>query len=218
MDRALSDDAARVRSALIAKELPPSAFADALHAVAVDARDAWLDRVLDIDAVIDDGPLLPRGCAPYLPCGVETLLRVIEHAPVRASDVFVDVGAGISRATTFVHLMTGASAIGLEIQPALVSAGSSLTHGLSASRIASVQGDAASLAGRIVTGSVFFLYCPFGGERLDQLLSALEPIAHTRIIRVCCVDLMLPERPWLRLRAQPSTELAIYESTVEIAG
>lgn len=214
MNEALRIDAARVRQLLISGPMLPDAFAAALYDVPRVDRDAWFDSVLGMSELPDDGPQLPAGCAPYLPCSVETLLRVIEHAQIDASDVFVDVGAGPARATTFVHLMSGAAAIGLEIQPALVSAGSDLTTRLNASRIATVHGDATRLAGRMVTGTVFFLYCPFSGARLDQLLAELEPIAAARPIRLCCVDLMLPRRDWFELELQPSEELAIYRSTL----
>lgn len=214
MDEALRIDAARVRLLLTSGPLAPEAFAAALRDVPRIDRDAWLDSVLGIDELPDDGPQLPMGCAPYLPCGVETLLRAIEHANITASDVFVDVGAGLARTTTFVHLMTGASAIGLEIQPALVSASSDLTARLNTTRIATVHGDAARMAGLMVIGTVFFLYCPFSGERLERLLADLEPVARTRTIRLCCVDLMLPERAWFELESQPSEELAIYRSTL----
>jgi hypothetical protein len=59
---------------------------------------------------------------------------------------------------------------------------------------------------------VFFLYCPFSGARLDKLLTCLEPIAHTRPIRICCVDLPLPPRDWLTLASSPSPALAIYRA------
>lgn len=214
MNDALRIDAARMRERLMRGPLSPATFAAALMVVPRIDRDAWLDCVLGIDELPDDGPQLPTGCAPYLPCGVETLLGAIEHANIDGSDVFVDVGAGLARATTLVHLMTGAAAIGLEIQAALVSASSDLTARLNMARIATVHGDAARMAGFMTIGTVFFLYCPFSGERLERLLAALEPIARIRTIRLCCVDLVLPARPWFRLVSQPSAELAIYESTL----
>ena len=116
-------------------------------------------------------------------------------------------------ATTLVHLLTGAPAIGLEIQGALVRASRELTTRMMLSRLSFIEGDAAQLTGFIVIGSVFFLYCPFSGERLNRVLAELEPIAHTRPIRVCCVDLPLPPCPWLTLAAQPSSDVAIYRST-----
>ena len=90
------------------------------------ARDAWVDLALGLEAIAEDGPDLPRGCVPYLPCSVDALLRLIEHAPVGAGDVFVDVGSGLGRAAALVHLLTGAPAIGVEVQPAHVAASRAL--------------------------------------------------------------------------------------------
>lgn len=206
--------AERIRALFSTAPLTPAAFRAALMSVPPADRDAWLDLVFGLDALPDDGPELPRGCAPYLPCSVDALLRMVEHAGVSASDVFVDVGSGVGRAAALVHLLTGASAIGLEIQPALVQAARDLTTRLHVTRVAPVQGDAAELAGYIAIGSVFFLYCPFGGERLEKVVDDLEAIARTREIRVCCVDLPLPPRPWLALATPPNRDLAVYRSTL----
>jgi hypothetical protein len=59
---------------------------------------------------------------------------------------------------------------------------------------------------------VFFLYCPFGGDRLAKLVAELEPIARTRALTICCVDLRLPPQPWLMLERPRSAGLAIYRS------
>jgi hypothetical protein len=85
---------------------------------------------------------------------------------------------------------------------------------LNAERFSPIQGDAAQLTGSITIGSVFFLYCPFSGDRLEKLLDDLESIARTRPIRVCCVDLPLPPRPWLTFAAPPSGDLTVYRSTL----
>jgi SAM-dependent methyltransferase len=189
----------------------PSLFRAALAAVPPGARDAWVDRAFGLDGLPADDPALPSGCVPYLPCSVDTLL-LLEHASVRASDVFVDVGSGMGRAAALVHLLTGARAIGLEIQPALVAAARALAARLSLTELSFVEGDAIENAPALDPGSVFFLYCPFSGARLDRLLTCLEPIARARPIRICCVDLPLPPRDWLTLASSPSPALAIYQS------
>ena len=160
----------------------------------------------------DDGPDLPRGCVPYVPCSVDALLRMVERAGVSSSDVFVDIGAGLGRAAAFVHLLTGAGAIGIEIQAGLVRAARDLATRLGAPRVACIEGDAARLAGFVTIGSVFFLYCPFSGDRLTKVLAGLESIARTRVIRVCCVDLPLPSCPWPAPEPPRSGDLAIYRS------
>jgi predicted RNA methylase len=173
-------------------------------------RDRWVDAVLGLGEIPDDEPELPQGCVPYLPCPVEVLLRAVDETPIGASDVFVDVGSGLGRAAMVVHLLTGAGAIGIEVQPALAGASRELAARLNLSRVSCFGGDAAALA--IPTGSVFFLYCPFGGERLAKVLADLEAVARTRTIRVCAVDLPLPPCRWLTLQGQPLGSLAIHRS------
>lgn len=214
MQAAHRRSADRIRSRLSSAAASPARFRAALTQVPPGERDAWVDRVLDLDGIPADGPELPRGCVPYLPCPVDALLRMVEQAGVKASDVFVDLGSGVGRAAALVHLLTGAAAIGIEVQPALVRAARDLATRLKALRFSPIEGDAARLAGLIGIGSIFFLYCPFSGARLENVLDDLEPIAHTREIRVCSVDLPLPPRPWLTLAAPPSDDLAVYRSTL----
>jgi SAM-dependent methyltransferase len=190
----------------------PAAFRAALLAVPVGERDAWVDLVLGLDDLPADGPALPAGGVPYLPCPVDLLLRMVDEAPVRSTDVFVDVGAGPGRAIALVHLLTGAGAVGLEIQPELARAADALTARLGLSRVRCIEGDAAAVAAFMVIGSVFFLYCPFSGVRLAKVLDDLEPIARTRPLRVCCVHLPLPGRPWLTPVPGRGGELEIYSS------
>jgi hypothetical protein len=175
-------------------------------------RDAWVDGVLGLELPAD-GASLPRGCVPYLPAPIEALMQIAEHASVQADDVFVDIGSGVGRATVVMHLLTGA-AIGLEIQPHLATASRELGTRFGAGRVTVVEGDAAVTTGQLTTGTVFFLYCPFGGDRLATVLAELEAIAVTRPIRVCCLDLPLPACAWLALSARPSPALAIYRSVI----
>lgn len=212
MDACYHESAARIRSQIERGAHDTSSFRAALLDVPARERDAWVDCVLGLDEIPADGPDLPRGCTPYLPCPVDALLRIVERAPVTASDVFVDVGAGVGRATAFVHLLTGAAAIGIEIQPCLVRQSRELSRQLLTSRVSCVEGDAADLAGFIAIGTTFFLYCPFSGERLARLLGDLERIAHTRSIRICCVDLPLPTCEWLGPGEAYGGDLTIHRS------
>ena len=134
-----------------------AALRAALAAMPPFERDAWIDRALSLGVPPNDGPALPRGCVPYLPCPVDALLRLTEHAPVRGSDMFVDIGAGAGRAAALVHLLTGASVVGLEVQPQLVSAARALAARLSLSRVTFVEGDALQLTAALASGTVFFL-------------------------------------------------------------
>jgi SAM-dependent methyltransferase len=213
MDECHARSASQARQRIESGAHDRRAFRAALLAVPSDVRDAWVDRVLDLGAPPADGSELPRGCVPYLPCGVDALIEIVDRAEVGPTDVFVDVGSGVGRAMALVHLLTGAAAIGIEIQSELVQAARDLARVVS-SRISNVHGDAARLTGSIPSGSVFFLYCPFSGEPLHQVLADLEAIAHTRPIRVCCVDLPLPSCAWLAADPTASRHVTVYRSAL----
>lgn len=200
-----------MRRSLASRQTSPSSFRQALLSIAPAERDVWLDRVFELSELPSDGPELPRGCVPYLPCAVERLLRVVDQAALGPSDVFVDVGSGVGRATALMHLVTGASAIGIEIQPELVRQARELEARLNAARLSVLAGDAAELVARVTSGTVFFLYCPFSGTRLAQVMSALESHARTRSIRVCSADLPLPDCSWLT-PISLAPDLAVYRS------
>jgi SAM-dependent methyltransferase len=214
VDEAHRESAGRVRSLIERGQCGPALFRAELTGIAPAARDAWVDEVFGLGAPPDDGPQLPVGCVPYLPCSVDALLRVAEQAPVRASELFVDIGAGVGRAAALMHLLTGARAVGVEVQPALVSVARELASRLGLSAVSFIEADASqSTTEAWSAGAVFLLYCPFSGDRLVRLLAHLEPVARRRPIRICCVDLPLPPCPWLEQTLPPSLDLTIYRST-----
>lgn len=204
--------AERVRALVRTGASSPAVFRAELARVPRMERDAWLDEVLGLGAPPDDGPELPRGGVPYLPCPVDAVMATLAHAEVGPGDVFVDIGAGVGRAVALAHLATGAEAIGVEIQEALVGVARGWTSALNLTAVSVVHADAAVVTGPVCRGSVFFLYCPFSDDRLVRFVDALEPIARARQIRLGCVDVSLPPRPWLTHAVQPSENVAVYVS------
>jgi SAM-dependent methyltransferase len=207
-----------VRALIAGGRRDPAWFRATLTNISPNARDAWVDRVLGLDDLPEDGPALPRGCVPYLPCSIDALLRVAKHAPVHASDVFVDIGSGMGRAAAVMHLLTGASVLGLEVQPALVAGARELARRLRLTALSFVHGDAAELTDTLGAGSVFLLYCPFSGDRLAALLAGLETVARSRAIRICCVDLPLPVCAWLERVPPCWQDVVIHRAVFPPAG
>lgn len=199
---------ARIEGALC----DPAAFRAALAAVPREDRDAWVDRVLELGAIDDDAPELPRDCVPYLPSTVDALARLVEHARVGEGDVFVDVGAGPGRACAVVHLLSGARCVGLEVQPALVLAGRALASRMRFSRVSFIETDASGDVAALREGTVFFLYCPFSGARLRSVLGAIELVARTHPVRVACLDMPPLDLPWLAREGPAWADLDLYRS------
>lgn len=201
-----------MRRSLTLGTVTPEAFGNEFFGISPQDRDDWLDLVLGLEAVTDDGPDLPRGCVPYIPCPVDAIVRALDYAEVQASDVVVDVGSGLGRAALFVHLLRGSSVVGIEIQETLVQASRELASRLRRSRVSFVHGDAALAPPALSSGSVFFLYCPFSGERLRRLLDQLESLARERPISICCVDLPLPTLRWLSRVSPANQDVEVYRT------
>lgn len=209
---ALSGSANSIREAIAAGRASPAAVREALAGVPAGERDAWLDAVLGLGEVPGDSGALPRGCVPYLPCPVDAIVELARRARLGPEDVLVDVGSGVGRAMIAAHLVSGCEAIGIEIQPHLAEIARATAARLGLSRCTTVLGDAALLPRELARGTVLFLYCPFGGERVARVLDALEPVARSRRVRVCTLDLPLPPRAWLRRAGDGEGALDVYES------
>jgi SAM-dependent methyltransferase len=207
------DAALRLRSELIADRVTPVSFGAALEEIPPQHRDEWLNVLWGVDELPSDDPNLPRGCVPYLPCEAATVLEGVCQAAVTRDDVFVDVGSGIGRAALLAHLKTGASCIGLEIQPDLVRTAQVRADCLNLSRMRFLGGDAVDTIRSMTIGTVFFLYCPFGKDRLERFLEGLEEVARTRPIRVCCIDMPVLDLPWLARLPATAVQIDVYRST-----
>jgi len=203
-----------IRSKIVEKNISPLEFREALLEVPYVDRDSWVDVVLGLDECAEDGPELPRGCVPYLPCAVDALVRIAEKTPVNSTDVFIDIGSGAGRAAALIHLLTGAATIGIEVQTAHLKTTRQLAERLRLSNVTFVQGDAVEMLPADSGATVFFLYCPFSGVRLERFLNQIEGLAQERTISICTVDLPLPEMPWLELRFSNEEDVRIYRNKI----
>lgn len=210
---ALQSAAVRLRSDLRSGQVTPATFSAALAEIGPQDRDRWLDLLWDVDEIPRDEPDLPCGCVPYLPCPVASVLDAVDQAEVTCNDVFVDVGSGLGRAALLAYLKTGASCVGLEIQPTLARTAQERADRARLSRMRFLQCDATESVRFITTGTVFFLYCPFGGSHLRRFLDGLEDVARARPIRVCCVDMPPLEAQWLTRLPSTSPSVDVYLST-----
>ena len=214
VEPALRNAANQLRTLLQRDAVSPATFRARLEDVPPRERDGWLDLVWDVHELPDDETELPRGCVPYLPCPVATVLDVVQQAGVTDKDVFVDVGSGLGRTAFLANVLTGAGCIGLEIQPSLVEAARGRAAWLNLERTRFVQGDAAERLRFLTVGTVFFLYCPFSGDRLHRALADLEAIARTREIRIACVHMPPLDCHWLVRLPSASPEVDVYRSTL----
>jgi hypothetical protein len=211
VDDSLRLRAQAARAAIASGALRGAALRELIVAVPVLDRDVWVDELLGLEEAPPDLPDLPRGAVPYLPCGVEEILAIVREVPLQAEDELVDLGAGLGRVVMLTHLLSGARACGVELQEPLVARARGRCAALGLEAVSFVHGDAAQVS---LDGSVFFLYAPFNGEMLRQVVRQLEEVARRRPLVVCAVGLELHDVPWLAPRRTSCVSLVLYDSRV----
>jgi SAM-dependent methyltransferase len=168
------------------------------------ARDRLVEAYFGLECAPAPGTELPPGpdLIGHHPSAVDAVLRFLREAPVSASDTFVDLGAGDGRTLLLARIATGARALGIELQAPLVARGRAAARRLGV-EVELVHGDARS--GPIEDGTAFFMFTPFVGAALRDVLARLEVIARRRPIVVGALGFELGrEAPWLSPR--PSTD------------
>jgi hypothetical protein len=209
MDETLRREALAAREEVRSGRLRGATLREMLLAVPFRERDVFVDVLLGLPEAPEEQPGLPLDTVPYLPCGVDALLRVVEEAPVGPGDVFVDLGAGLGRPAMLVHLLSGARAVGVELQGPLVTQARETAGGLGLTDVTFLAGDAAVLD--VPEGTVFFIYASFGRPALERVLARLEQVAARRRFVLCAVDFEVHDRPWLSARSSSSVELVFYD-------
>ena len=156
---------------------------------------------------------LGAGLIGYVPCGFEPVVRAVIDLPLTAADVFVDLGSGLGKATMLAHLLTGAAAQGIELQSDLVAHANERALDLRLPGVSHETADARRA--RLQDGNVFFLYLPFTGTALEEVMARLRAEASRRAIVVCALGVDLGCFGWLRAREPSSFWLTLYDSRVE---
>jgi hypothetical protein len=183
-----------------------------LASVPPDERDRAVDAHLGIAAPVPPCPCPGEHRLGYHASGVAPILRMLIDVPVVRGDVLVDLGAGLGKVVFLTHLLTGATARGIEIEPELVRRSHEAAARL-AMNVGLAQGDARTAD--LHDGTVFFLYLPFTGPVLAEVLGRLRDIASRRAIVVCALGVDLDrEARWLARRPTDEFWLAIYDSVV----
>jgi hypothetical protein len=151
---------------------------------------------------------------PYQPTPVRHILHLIAATVVTEDDVFVDLGSGLGHVPLLVSMLTGAQSLGIEVQAAYVASSRECAQSLQLSRVRFIAQDARDAD--LSSGSVFYLYSPFNGSILNDVLSGLRMESAHRSIRVCsfgpCTRTVANE-PWLKASAPPDTKrITVFDS------
>ena len=143
----------------------------------------------------------------YQPTPARHIFDFIGVAGLTAEDVVVDLGSGLGHVPLLVSICTGASSVGIELEAAYVERARQCAQRLNVKKATFLCEDAR--VADLSRGTVFYLYTPFVGAILRDVLERLKREAAGRRIRVCTYGpctAVVAEETWLEAVAAPEMD------------
>jgi len=185
-----------------------------LPGLGFDCRDELVSGVLQLREPSE--PNLQRSweMVPYQPTPVRHILHLITATALAEDDVFVDLGSGLGHVPLLVSMVTGAQSLGIEVQATYVASARECAQSLHLGRVRFIPQDAREAD--MSSGTVFYLYSPFKGSILTNVLSALRMESTRRSIKICslgpCTRTVAHET-WLKASSLPDTgRITVFDS------
>jgi len=185
-----------------------------LPGLGFDYRDELVSGVLQLLEPSEPNLQPSPEMVPYQPTPVRHVLHLIAAAAVAEDDVFVDLGSGLGHVPLLVSMVTGAQSLGVEVQAAYVASARKCAQSLRLSRVQFIAQDARDAD--LTRGTMFYLYSPFKGSILADVLSALRRQSMRRPIKICslgpCTHRVSNET-WLKASALSDTgRITVFDS------
>jgi hypothetical protein len=179
-----------------------------------DYCDEFVSGVLQQPEPVEPNLQLSPEMVPYQPTPVRHMVHLIAVTMLAEDDVFVDLGSGLGHVPLLVSMMTGARSLGIELQAGYVASARECAQNLQLSRVRFIAQDVRDAD--LSRGTVFYLYSPFKGSILSDVLGALRRESRHRPIRICslgpCTRRVSDER-WLKSSELPDIgRITVFDS------
>lgn len=151
----------------------------------------------------------------YQPTPARIILKLIDELHPSSDDIFYDLGSGLGHVPILVNLLTDIKTKGVELEGAYFQYANKCLKKLCLANVEFIHADARHVD--YSDGTLFYMYTPFQGEVLRQVLMKLEAQSERRPIRVCTYGpctLQVSKQPWL----QPIYQTGNQEGRLAIFG
>jgi hypothetical protein len=184
------------------------------NGIGYDYLDELISGVLQFEEPVAELARREPEIVPYQPTPARHIFHLIGLTSLTATDVLVDLGSGMGHVPLLVSICTKARSIGVELEANYVECAQQCAQSLNLKNAMFLHRDARTAD--LSRGTVFYLYTPFTGSVLRQVLNRLKNEATTRRIRICtygpCTPLIANE-PWLEAADPPEPyQIALFNS------
>lgn len=175
---------------------------------AYDSFDAFVSGLLQISTSPEETIRRKPEMVFYQPTPARVVLELVDKADITPDDVFYDLGSGLGQVAILVNLLSGAKTKGVEVDPGYCDYAWRRAKELNLLNVEFINLDARDAD--YSDGTVFYLYTPFEGKMLQDVLERLKGEAKRRAVRVCtygpCI-LDVSRQAWLRCVDQDASDV-----------
>lgn len=147
-----------------------------------DNLDILMNHLLSFGAMPEQTKDLEHEMVFYQKTPARIVLELVEKADFNKDDVFFDLGSGLGQAAMQVNLLSGIAACGIEFEPAFCNYASECARQLNLTGVTFINEDVRQAD--YSKGTAFFMYTPFEGKMLQEVLAILHKEAQSRRIRI----------------------------------
>jgi hypothetical protein len=181
--------------------------ADLMNSIGYDYLDELISGVLQFEKPSTEVIQLESQMVPYQSTPARHIFDLIRRTALAEPDALVDLGSGLGHVTLMAAICTNANCAGIELEPAYVDCARKSARSLNLNNVRFIQGDARTA--NWSDGTVFYLYTPFTGTILRDVLGSLRQEAARREFQICtfgpCTR-TVAEEPWLRAMGELETD------------
>lgn len=171
-----------------------------------DALDTLLAGVFAIEEPMPEDPRPPTDMVFYQPTPARHIVDAVRRTGLSPEDHVLDLGSGLGHVPLLARILSGATVSGVEREPAYVASARSAAGSLGLADIAFACADARDAD--YSAANVFYLFTPFIGPVLRDVMARIEAEARKRPLRVIALGpctRTFARQPWLR-SADPNPE------------
>jgi precorrin-6B methylase 2 len=173
-----------------------------------DNLDTLVSSLLEIDALPEEMVEREPEMIFYQPTPARLILELMSMVDVSRDDVFYDLGSGLGQVAILVNLLCGVKTKGIEVDPGYCDYARRCAKALNLTDVEFINLDAR--VADYSDGTIFYLYTPFKGRMLRDVLEKLAEEAKKKTIRVCaygpCI-LDVSRQNWLKSCSQSTGDV-----------
>jgi|SRR5882724_3669140 len=147
-----------------------------------DNLDVFINGLTLFSAMPEQTRDLEPGMVYYQKTPARIVFELIERLQFMEEDVFFDLGSGLGQVAILVNLLTGIRARGVEFEPGFCDYARECAAALNLSHVTFINVDARKAD--FSEGTVFFMFTPFRGEILQEVLGILKKESLQRKIKI----------------------------------